>query len=226
MDATLQSLYTAILEGDRHAAEEHVRSALDAGLSPSRLLDEAMIPAMREVGRLFEEGECYVPEMLVAARSMQGGLSLLRPLLAKQGVEPVGCAVLGTVKGDLHDIGKNLVAIMLEGAGFEIHDLGIDVPPERFVQAVRDIQPDVVGLSAMLTTTMLGMKTVIEALEEAGLRDKVKVIVGGAPLTDSFADQIDADGYAPDANRAVALVKSLINQKQSPDWVERTPSGS
>lgn len=212
MDELLQSLYTAVLEGDKEAVEEYVRLALDAGLRPSRLVDEAMIPAMREVGRLFEEGEYYVPEMLVAARAMQGGLSLLRPLLAKQGVKPVGRVVLGTVKGDLHDIGKNLVSIMLEGAGFEVHDLGIDVPPGKFVQAVREIQPDVMGLSAMLTTTMLGMKTVIEALDEAGLRGKVKVVVGGAPLTEAFASQIGADGYADDANRAVAVVKALIRQ--------------
>lgn len=212
MDAKLQSLYTAILEGDRDAAEEHVRSAIEVGLNPSQLLDEAMIPAMSEVGRLFEAGDCYVPEMLVAARAMQGGLTLLRPLLVKQGVKPVGRVILGTVKGDLHDIGKNLVAIMLEGAGYEIHDLGIDVPSEKFAQAVKEIQPDVVGLSAMLTTTMLEMKTVIESLQAAGLRDKVKVIVGGAPLTESFAKQIGADGFAPDANRAVALVQSLISQ--------------
>lgn len=210
METILQSLYSAILEGDKDAAEEHVRSAIEAGLSPSQLLDEAMIPAMSEVGRLFEAGECYVPEMLVAARAMQGGLTLLRPLLARQGVKPAGRVALGTVKGDLHDIGKNLVAIMLEGAGFEIHDLGIDVPPEKFARSVEEIQPEVVGLSAMLTTTMLEMKTVIEALEAAGLRDKVKVIVGGAPLTEAFADQIGADGFAADANRAVALVQSLI----------------
>ena len=211
MDSQLETLYNAILEGDKDMAEENVRLAVEAGLAPSRLLDEVMIPAMNEVGRLFELGEYYVPEMLVAARAMQGGLSLLRPLLVKQGVKPVGRAVIGTVKGDLHDIGKNLVSIMLEGAGFEIHDLGIDVPPEKFAQAVREKQPDIVGISAMLTTTMLGMKTVIETLQEAGLRDKVKVIVGGAPLTESFAKQIGADGFAPNASRAVALVQSLVN---------------
>jgi len=211
MDNISQALYTAILEGDMDAAQENVRSAMEAGANPSQLLEEAMIPAMSEVGRLFEAGEYYVPEMLVAARAMQGGLSLLRPLLVSQGVKPIGCAVIGTVKGDLHDVGKNLVSIMLEGAGFEVHDLGIDVPPEKFVQAVKEIGPDVLGLSAMLTTTMLGMRTVIESLQAAGLRDKVKVIVGGAPLNSSFAEQIGADGFAPDANRAVAVVQSLVS---------------
>lgn len=211
MDSKLETLYNAILEGDLETAEEGVRSAVEAGLEPSYLLDEAMIPAMQEVGRRFEEGEYFVPEMLIAARAMQGGLGLLRPLLVRQGVKPEGLVVMGTVKGDLHDVGKNLVSIMLEGAGYEIHDLGIDVPVEKFVQAVREKQPDVVGVSALLTTTMPGMKTLIEALQEVGLRDRVKVIVGGAPLTDAFAKQIGADGYAPDASRAVALVKSLMN---------------
>jgi 5-methyltetrahydrofolate--homocysteine methyltransferase len=211
MEPIFQSLYHAIMEGDSDAAEEYVRSALESGANPSRLLEEAMIPAMGEVGRLFEEGECYVPEMLVAARAMQSGLSLLRPLLISQGVKPVGRAVIGTVKGDLHDVGKNLVSIMLEGAGYEIHDIGIDVPAEKFVAAVREMQPDFVGLSAMLTTTMLAMRDVIEALQAAGLRDQVKVVVGGAPLTDAFAQQIGADGYAPDANRAVSLVQSLLD---------------
>lgn len=214
MDTIFQPLYTAIVEGDPKAVEENVRRAIDAGVNPSKLLDEIMIPAMSEVGRLFEEGEYYVPEMLVAARAMQGGLSHLRPLLVLGGVKPVGCAIIGTVKGDLHDIGKNLVAIMLEGAGFEVHDLGIDVPAEKFVQAVKEFKPDVVGLSAMLTTTMTAMKTVIETLQAAGLRGKVKVVVGGAPLTESFARQIGADGFAPDANRAVALVQAMVLSKE------------
>ncbi len=215
MDTKLQALYTAILEGDKDAANENVRSAIEAGIGPSQLLDEAMVPAMREVGKLFEAGEYYVPEMLVAARAMQRGLSLLRPLLIKQGVKPVGRAVIGTVKGDLHDIGKNLVSIMLEGAGLEVHDLGIDVSPEKFVQAVKEKGPDVLCLSAMLTTTMLGMAAVIEALETAGLRDKVKVIVGGAPLTELFAQHIHADGFAADASRAVALVQTLVSSNEA-----------
>ena len=214
MEPKLQALYTAILEGDKDTADESVRSAIEAGMEPSHLLDEAMIPAMSEVGKLFEAGEYYVPEMLVSARAMQSGLTLLRPLLVKQGVKPLGRAVIGTVKGDLHDIGKNLVSIMLEGAGLELHDLGVDVSPEKFVQAVKENEPDVLCLSAMLTTTMLGMAAVIEALEAAGLRDKVKVIVGGAPLTESFAKHINADGFAADASRAVTLIQTLISSKE------------
>jgi 5-methyltetrahydrofolate--homocysteine methyltransferase len=213
MEPIFQSLYNAITEGDIEGAHEHVRQALDAGASPAQILEEAMIPAMREVGRLFEEGECYVPEMLVAARAMQNGLTVLRPLLVEQGVKPVGRAVLGTVKGDLHDVGKNLVSIMLEGAGYEIHDLGIDVPADKFVAAVKELQPDFVGLSAMLTTTMLAMRDVVDAFKQAGVREQVKVVVGGAPLTETFAEQIGADGYAPDANRAVLLVQSLKNER-------------
>jgi 5-methyltetrahydrofolate--homocysteine methyltransferase len=214
MEPILESLYSAILEGDKDAAEEQVRSALGAGWSPAQLLDEAMIPAMSEVGRLFEVGEYFVPEMLISARAMQGGLSLLRPLLVKEGVQPAGRVLISTVKGDLHDIGKNLVALMLEGAGYEIHDLGIDVTPQDIVEWVLRIKPDLLALSAMLTTTMTGMRTVIESLQAAGVRDQVKVIVGGAPLTEAFAQQIGADGFAPDASRAVALVRALLPSKE------------
>jgi 5-methyltetrahydrofolate--homocysteine methyltransferase len=215
MDEKLQNIYNAILEGDKDAAEENIKSALETGVGATQLLDEAMIPAMREVGKRFEDGDYFVPEMLVAARAMQGGLNLVRPLLLKAGVKPLGSVVMGTVKGDLHDIGKNLVSIMLEGAGFTIHDLGIDVPPEKFVQAVQELHPDVVGISAMLTTTMPGMKTVVDMLASAGLREQVKVIVGGAPLTESFAQQIGADGFASDASRATTLVRSLIDTKEN-----------
>jgi 5-methyltetrahydrofolate--homocysteine methyltransferase len=215
MDEKLQNIYNAILEGDKDATEKNIKSALKTGVGATQLLDEAMIPAMREVGKRFEDGDYFVPEMLVAARAMQGGLNLVRPLLLKAGVKPVGSVVMGTVKGDLHDIGKNLVSIMLEGAGFTIHDLGIDVPPEKFVQAVQELHPDVVGISAMLTTTMPGMKTVLEMLASAGLREQVKVIVGGAPLTESFAQQIGADGFASDASRATTLVRSLIDTKKN-----------
>jgi 5-methyltetrahydrofolate--homocysteine methyltransferase len=211
MEAILKTLYKAILEGDSEDAERQVRLALEAGAAPDLLLDKAMIPAMGEVGRLFEEGEYYLPEMLIAALAMQGGMSLLRPLLLQQGVEPAGRVVIGTVQGDMHDIGKNLVAVMLEGAGFEVHDLGIDVAPERFVDAVRELAPHAVGLSAMLTTTMTSMRPVIEALQAAGLRDQTKVVVGGAPLNEAFAHQIGADGFAPDANSAVGLLRSLLN---------------
>ena len=216
MNGTLQSLFAAILEGEKEAAEDVVRAALEAGMDPSQLLEQAMIPAMSEVGRLFEAGEYFVPEMLVSARAMQGGLSLLRPLLVKQGVQPAGRAILATVHGDLHDIGKNLVALMLEGAGFEICDLGVDVSTEKIILAVRERAPDILALSAMLTTTMTGMKTVIEALQTAGLRDQTKVIVGGAPVTELFAQRIGADGFAPDASRAVTLAKTLLaNQEAS-----------
>lgn len=215
MDAMLQKLFEAILEGDREATEEGVRSGLEAGFEAARLLDEAMIPAMREVGRLFEKGEYFVPEMLISARAMQGGLALLRPLLAEQEAQPAGRALIATVHGDLHDIGKNLVSLMLEGAGFEVHDLGVDVTAEEIARAAAEEQPDILGLSAMLTTTMKEMQNVIEALQAAGLRDQVRVIVGGAPLTESFARQIGADGYAPDASRAVALAQALLAAKEA-----------
>jgi len=215
MNEKMQTIYQAILDGDQTAAEGAIRAALDDGFSPAQLLGEAMIPAMDEVGRLFEAGEYFVPEMLIAARAMQGGQAILKPLLIKDGVEPVGQMVLGTVKGDMHDVGKNLVAIMLEGAGFAIHDLGVDVPPEKFVQAVLENQPDIVGLSALLTTTMTNMKVTIDALVEAGVRGQVKVIVGGAPLTEEFARQIGADGFAPDASRAVTLAKSLVEIEEA-----------
>ena len=214
MDAILQTLSTAILDGDKDTAEASVRSALEAGIDASRPLDEAMIPTMSEVGRLFEAGEYFVPEMLISARAMQGAMSLLRPLLVRQGVQAAGRAMIATVHGDLHDIGKNLVSLMLEGAGFEVHDLGVDVAPEEIARAVAEESPDILALSAMLTTTMTGMKTVIDVLQAAGLRDKVRVIIGGAPLTEEFAQRIGADGYAPDASRAVALANTLLANKE------------
>jgi len=215
MNATLQKIYQAILAGDQPTVEEAVQSALLASFNPEQLFAEAMLPAMNEVGRLFEAGEYFVPEMLIPANAMQGGLTILKPLLVKGGVEPAGVVVIGTVQGDMHDIGKNLVSIMLEGAGFEIHDLGVDVPPEKFVQAVLEKQPDIVGLSALLTTTMTNMKVTIDALVKAGLREKVMVIVGGAPVTEEFARQIGADGFAPDASRAAALAKNLVGHKET-----------
>jgi 5-methyltetrahydrofolate--homocysteine methyltransferase len=172
------------------------------------ILNEGLIPAMGEVGCRFEAGEYYLPEMLVSAQAMKASLNLLRPLLVERKVEPMGRVVVGTVQGDLHDIGKNLVSMMLEGAGFEVVDLGVDVPPGKFVEAARGAQ--VIGLSALLTTTMPTMGRVIPALKEAGVRDQVKVIVGGAPVTQAFADQIGADGYGPDASSAVRKVKELL----------------
>jgi 5-methyltetrahydrofolate--homocysteine methyltransferase len=210
MEPVLSSIYQSILEGDNKASPAHVQAALDSGLDPARILTEGMIAAMAEVGRLFEEGEYYVPEMLIAARAMQAGLAVLKPHLVSANIQPIGKVVAGTVKGDLHDIGKNLVCMMLEGSGFEIVDLGTDVAAERFVEAARQPGVKVVALSALLTTTMTQMQNTIQALEQAGVRQQVKVIVGGAPVTEAFARQVGADGYAPDASRAVSLARALI----------------
>jgi 5-methyltetrahydrofolate--homocysteine methyltransferase len=206
----VDTIYDGILKGNMKAVQDATNAGLSEGLSAGGLLNEAMIPAMAEVGRLFEANEYYVPEMLIAARAMKAGLAILRPQLVEEEVKPLGRVALGTVKGDLHDIGKNLVSIMIEGAGFEIIDLGVDVSPEAFVDAVRDQDVDLVGLSALLTTTMPSMKTTIEAFEEAGLRDQVKIIVGGAPVTQRYADEIGADGYGRDAAAAANLAKQLL----------------
>ena len=208
MEGVLQELYDAILNGNRDVAKAKVEQALGEGTDPGEVLD-AMVSAMGEVGRLFEEGEYFVPEMLIAARAMKTGMEILKPQLVDADIQPAGKIVAGTVKGDLHDIGKNLVCMMLEGAGFQVVDLGADVSPEAFVGAVRDHQPDFIAMSALLTTTMPNMQTTIEALKAAGLRDQVKVLVGGAPITDDYAAKIGADGYAPDASRAVKLAKAL-----------------
>ena len=210
MEAVLKDLYEGIMDGDMEVAEEKVQEALEAGIGPGRILNEGMIAAMAEVGQLFEEGEFFVPEMLIAARAMQGGMAVLKPHLAEGDVQCPGKVVIGTVKGDLHDIGKNLVAMMLEGAAFEIVDLGTDVSAEKFVDAVKESGANVVAMSALLTTTMPNMENTIAALTDAGLRDKVKIMVGGAPLTQDYADKIGADGYAADANQAVASAKSLV----------------
>jgi 5-methyltetrahydrofolate--homocysteine methyltransferase len=206
----LDSIYRRVIEGDAPGVAEGVQQALEAGHEPVEILNQAMIAAMAEVGRRFECQEFFVPEMLIAARAMKEGLAILRPCLVETGIEPVGKVVLGTVKGDLHDIGKNLVGMMLEGAGFEVIDLGVDVPAERFVEAVRENHGNFVGLSALLTTTMPAMGEVIEALEEDGVRDLVKVMVGGAPVTQEFADEIGADLYAPDAASAAGRAKALL----------------
>ncbi len=206
----LESIYQAVLDGDAGGAQAGVKAALGAGLTADAILKDGLIAAMGEVGRLFEENEYFVPEMLVSARAMQSGLSLLKPLLAESGAEPAGKIIMGTVKGDLHDIGKNLVSMMLEGAGFEVVDLGTDVAPDKFMKAVHEHQPQLIGMSALLTTTMPSMSGTIKALQEAGLRDKVKVMIGGAPVTDGYSKQIGADGYSPDASSAVRLAKSLL----------------
>ena len=206
----LESIYQAVLDGNAAGTQAGVKAAIAEGIAPDVILKEGLIAAMGEVGRLFEENEYFVPEMLVSARAMQSGLSILKPLLADAGAAPAGKIIVGTVKGDLHDIGKNLVAMMLEGAGFEVVDLGTDVTPEKFVKAVTEHKPQLIGMSAPLTTTMPSMTGTIKALQEAGLRDQVKVMIGGAPVTDGFAKQIGADGYSPDASSAVRLAKALI----------------
>jgi 5-methyltetrahydrofolate--homocysteine methyltransferase len=206
----MKEIYQGVLDGDMGGVQANVQAAVNAGLPAVDILQEGLIAAMGEVGRLFEEGEYFVPEMLIAARAMKAGLAILRPLLVDAGVEPAGKIAIGTVKGDLHDIGKNLVSMMLEGAGFEILDLGTDVTPDQFVAAVQG-GTNIIGLSALLTTTMPSMETTIKAIEAAGLRDQVKVIIGGAPVTAEYARQIGADGFAPDASQAVTLVKSLID---------------
>ena len=207
----LNSIHEAVLEGNAAATQEGVKIALSNGIPAETILNQGLIVAMNEVGRLFEEKEYFVPEMLVAARAMQSGLAVLKPHLVASGVPSAGCVVIGTVKGDLHDIGKNLVAMMLEGGGFAVVDLGTDVPPAKFVEAVQQHRPQVVGLSALLTTTMGGMEATIQALKEAGVRDQVKVVVGGAPVTDDYAKRIGADGYSPDAGAVVRMVKSLLS---------------
>lgn len=206
----IEEIRQAVIDGQAKAVVPKVEQALAEGMAAETVLREGLIDAMREVGELFEEGEFYVPEMLIAARAMSAALEILKPHLVEQGVEALGRIAIGTVKGDLHDIGKSLVAMMLEGAGFEIIDLGVDVQPEAFVQAVRD-GAQVVAMSALLTTTMPNMKSTIEALEEAGLRGNAVVLVGGAPVTQAYADEIGADGYAPDASSAVRKTQALLN---------------
>jgi len=210
MDATLKKMQECVINGEKEEVEALVRQALAEKLPAEEILNAGLIAAMKEVGARFEAGDFYVPEMLVAARAMQSGLAILKPQLLQSGVKSAGKVVIGTVKGDLHDIGKNLVAMMLEGAGYEIIDLGTDVSPEKFANAVKDNKADIVGMSALLTTTMSNMKTVVTALKEAGIREQVKVMIGGAPVTEDYAKEIGADGYAPDASRAVALAKSLV----------------
>ena len=206
----LHDLYEAILTGDATRSVEITQAALDAGVDPQRLVNEQMIPAMDEAGRRFEIHDFFVPELLIAARAMKAALVLIRPLLAAQGVQPIGRVVIGTVKGDLHDIGKGLVASMLAGGGFEVIDLGVDVPASKFIEEAIKHAADIVAVSALLTTTMVGMKDVVQALRESELRDRCRIIVGGAPITQQFADAIGADGYSSNANSAVALARTIV----------------
>ena len=206
----LEALKEAVILGDVKGSSLLTEVAIQAGHSPQRILEEALAPAMEIVGDKFRCNEVYVPEVLVAARAMKKSLALLKPLLTQTGVKPVATAVIGTVKGDLHDIGKNLVCMMLEGAGFEVVDVGADVTPEKFVQAMKDAKAQILGISTLLTTTMLGMKDVLRALEQADLRKRVKVMVGGAPVTQSFADEIGADAYGESAAVAADKAKELL----------------
>lgn len=209
---SLEQIYQGILKGDQQLVVETVNIALEENIPAEDLLYKACIPAMDEVGRRFEEGIFYVPEMLIAASAMQSGMEIIKPLLVEAGVKPLGKVVLCTVRGDLHDIGKNLVGMMLEGAGFEVIDLGVDVNPDQIVTAVKETSPKIVAMSALLTTTMPNMTQAIESLEFAGLKDGVNVIVGGAPVTEEFAKEIRADGFAPDASQAVTLAKTLLKK--------------
>ena len=210
MDEQLKVIYDGVVNGEQKTVTAAVQAALNAGIDPATILNQSMIAAMGEVGRLFEQGEYYVPEMLVAARAMKSGLELLRPALTAANVQAIGKIVIGTVQGDLHDIGKNLVAMMMEGAGFEVIDLGVDVSPEKFVDAVKRHKPNLVGLSALLTTTMPKMQTTMDALNEAGLRGNVKVMIGGAPVTEQYASKIGADIYSPDASAAARRAKEAV----------------
>jgi corrinoid protein of di/trimethylamine methyltransferase len=213
MEQFLDTIYESILDGEIRETPGYVQAALDAGVSPKQILDDGMIEAMSEVGRLFEEGEYFVPEMLISARAMQAGLNVLKPHLVGSDVKPAGTLVIGTVKGDIHDIGKNLVGMMMEGGGFKVVDLGISQSAENFIAAIEEHKPDVVGMSALLTTTMGYMGVVIEALKEKGLRDDVIILVGGAPINDAFAEEIGADAYCRTAGVAVETAKKLMARR-------------
>jgi len=206
----LDQLYGFVLSGDVDQAVAVTRKGLSSEIEPTALLFDAMIPALEEVGRRFETGEVFLPEMLIAANAMQGAMTIIRPLIVAAGVETIGRFVMGTVAGDIHDVGKKLCNVMLEGAGFEVIDLGINVPAQAFVDAIREVQPDVVGMSAFLTTTALEFARNIELIEEAGLRDRVKILIGGAPVDQALVDSVGADGFAPDASAAVRLTKTVM----------------
>jgi corrinoid protein of di/trimethylamine methyltransferase len=210
MPVELKQLYDAVLNGNAKAAKAVTEQALAEGVDPQKIVTEHMIPAMDEVGRRFEKNEYFVPELLIAARAMKTALQLVAPLLKAKGAQPAGRVAIGTVKGDLHDIGKNLVAAMLEGGGFEIIDLGVDVTPEKFIAAVKEKNANLIALSALLTTTMPMMKTTVESLKTSGVRSQVKIMIGGAPVTQKYAEEIGADGYADNASSAVTLARSLV----------------
>jgi corrinoid protein of di/trimethylamine methyltransferase len=206
----LKQLYDAVVNGDAKTSQSITQQALAEGVDPLKLVNEYMVPAMDEVGRRFEANEYFVPELLIAARAMKASLDLIRPLLTARGDQPAGRVAIGTVKGDLHDIGKNLVASLLEGGGFEVIDLGVNVAPEKFIATVKEKGANIIAMSALLTTTMPAMKTTIEALKQAGVREQVKVLIGGAPITQKYAEEIGADGYSENAVGAVALAKKAV----------------
>jgi 5-methyltetrahydrofolate--homocysteine methyltransferase len=206
----LNNISEALQSGRAEKVRELVKQALNEDIIPKKILEEGLIRGMSIIGEKFKKNEVYVPEVLIAARAMHAGMDILKPKLTETGVKNLGKVIIGTVTGDLHDIGKNLVKMMLEGAGFEVIDLGVDVSAEKFVEAVKEHQPNIIGMSALLTTTMVNMVEVIKALEAAGLRDKVKIMIGGAPITQNYADQIGADGYSPDAASAVDKAKTFI----------------
>ena len=214
-DDILKGLYEETLVGNAPKVRELTEAGLEADMPPESMLYDALIPSLEEVGARFERGDYFVPEMLIAAKAMQGALDILRPLLVETGVQQIGTFVMGTVKGDVHDIGKNLVNIMLEGAGFTVIDLGVNVAPEKFVEQVEEHKPEIVGFSAFLTTTMPMFKANINALQKAGVRDKVAVMVGGAPVTQEYADAVGADGYSADASSAVKKAKALIEERRA-----------
>lgn len=209
-EKVFEILTTAVLEGDSETSTAIIQQGLDEGISAEDLLNNGLLVGMDEVGVRFKAGDMFVPEVLMSAESMASGMTLLRPILAEAGVQMAGTIVMGTVKGDLHDIGKNLVSMMCEGAGFEIVNIGFNVAPDEFIKAIKENQPEIIGMSAMLTTTMRAMGHTIKAIEEAGLRDRVKVMVGGAPVDQEFADRIGADGYGANAPAASALAKQLV----------------
>ena len=206
----LKQLYESVVSGDAKATQALTQQALAEGVDPLTLVNDYMVPAMDEVGRRFEANEYFVPELLISARAMKAALELIRPLLTARGDQPLGRVAIGTVKGDLHDIGKNLVGSLLEGGGFEVIDLGVNVSPEKFIATVNEKNANIIAMSALLTTTMPAMKTTIDALKQAGVRDKVKVLIGGAPITQKYADEIGADGYSESAVGAVALAKNAV----------------
>ena len=213
-DELIKALYDETLMGNAPAVLELTNTAIASGMGPDTILFDALIPSLEEVGARFERGDFFVPEMLIAGKAMSGALNVLRPLLAETGAESIGTYVMGTVKGDVHDIGKNLVNIMLEGAGFTVIDIGVQAPPEKFIEAIREHKPDIVGMSAFLTTTMPMFKVNIHEITKAGLRNEVIIMVGGAPVTQEYADAVGADGYAADASTAVRLAKELIKKRR------------